>query len=101
MGSNIKLIEIRPKKNRIQTSPRIQLQLVLIIIKSIKKKKKKAKKFVGQQTSWFRAKIKNNLSSDHSPYPSPLQRRKQGGHCGVRPVLLIAFTLLSQRKIGR
>ena len=30
----------------------------------------KMQHFVGQQTSLFRAKIKYNLSSDHSPYPA-------------------------------
>ena len=66
-------------------SPTTEL-VIIIISQSKKKKKKKKQKFVGQQTSWFRAKIKNNISSNHSPYSALFRRRKQrGGHCGVSP----------------
>ena len=44
---------------------------------SIKKKKKKAKFRKTTRTSWFRAKIKNNLFLRTIPPYSPLQRRKQ------------------------
>ena len=49
-------------------------KLVIIIISQLKKRQK----FVGQQTSWFRSKIKNNLSSDHSAYPALFSEESKG-----------------------